>query len=273
MTVLLHISDLHFGTEQEHVVDALLALVAQVEPALVVVSGDISQRARRRQFDAAHRFMQRLGATPSLVIPGNHDIPLYNVVGRALRPYAGYRRVFGDNLEPVFESESLLVIGLNTTRARRHKDGEVSATQIERVAAMLERAPDRQLRVIVTHQPLVAFHAGESRNLLHGREGALLRWLDAGVDITLGGHLHWPYAVPLDAARPSSWAVQAGTSLSSRVRHGAPNSANVIRWKPRPLLASEETNVRRVILERWDYDDHTASFQCIDERSLPLKPF
>lgn len=263
MTALLHISDLHFGTEQEPVVEALLALLQLTRPTLVVISGDITQRAHRTQFNAARRFTQRLGATPWLIIPGNHDIPLYDVLSRALRPYAGYRRVFGDNLEPVFESDELLIIGLNTTRAYRHKDGELSDEQIERVAAIMQRAPDRQLRVIVTHQPLVAFKAGESRNLLHGREVALPRWLDAGVDLVLGGHLHWPYAVPLDTTRPHSWAVQAGTSLSTRVRHGAPNSANVIRW--------DAASRREVSLARWDYSGQTASFECIDERNLPLR--
>lgn len=267
MTALLHISDLHFGTEQEPVVDALLELAERTRPALVVISGDITQRARRPQFDAARAFVQRLGATPSLVIPGNHDIPLYNVLGRALRPYAGYRRAFGRNLEPVFASDELIAIGLNTTRAYRHKDGELSAEQIERAAMLLRHASDQQLRVIVTHQPLVAFRAGESRNLLHGREAALPQWLDAGVDLVLGGHLHWPYAVALNVDHGRAWAVQAGTSLSTRIRHGAPNSANVIRWEHGIGKGSE----RSASLARWDYHADTASFLCIDERNLPLR--
>ena len=147
MTLLLQISDPHFGTERPGVVEALLQLAAREQPELVVLSGDITQRARRSQFTAARAFIDRLGAIPALVIPGNHDIPLFNLFARVLHPYANHRRVFGADLEPVFESRELLVIGLNTTRRARHTDGEVPAEQIERAARRLERATPLQLRV------------------------------------------------------------------------------------------------------------------------------
>ena len=119
MTLLLQISDPHFGTEKPDVVEALLRLASRDKPQLVVMSGDVTQRARRSQFDAARRFVERLAGTPVLAIPGNHDIPLYNVFARVLQPYAGHKRVFGENLEPMFESPDLLVIGVNTTRPSR----------------------------------------------------------------------------------------------------------------------------------------------------------
>jgi 3',5'-cyclic AMP phosphodiesterase CpdA len=270
MTVLLHLSDLHFGTERQSVVDALLRLVDTVRPDLIVMSGDLTQRARRHQFDAARAFSARFGATPFLTIPGNHDIPLFNVFGRATRPYAGFRRAFGADLEPVFESAGLLVIGLNTTRAYRHKDGEVSAQQIERVARRLERATAQQIRVVVTHQPVAPWRAGEVRNLLHGRESAVSRWLSAGVDFVLGGHLHRPYVVPLhadSAGTTRAWAVQAGTALSTRVRHGVANSVNVIRCR-----SGNETDARarRVNVGRWDYLDEQKGFELVEQEELEL---
>ena len=138
--MLLQISDAHFGTERVPVVSALLQFAREQGPDLVVLSGDITQRARRSQFQAARSFLDQLQPAALLAIPGNHDIPLFNLAARLCTPYANFARVFGTNLEPVFEAAQLLVIGVNTTRPRWHKDGEVSPAQIERVARRLERA-------------------------------------------------------------------------------------------------------------------------------------
>jgi len=172
MSLVLQISDPHFGTEQPPVVEALVRLVRDQAPTLVVLSGDITQRARRRQFRAAGAFVDRLGAPATLAIPGNHDIPLFNLAARLFTPYANHCREFGADLEPVFESEQLLVIALNTTRIYRHTDGEVSAAQIARVARRLERATPSQLRIVVTHQPVAVTRPQEETNLLHGRAAA-----------------------------------------------------------------------------------------------------
>src|SRR5258706_7190913 len=115
MTSILQISDTHFGTEQPPVVNALVRLAHAETPDLVVISGDVTQRARRSQFRAAREFVDRLAVPRTLIIPGNHDIPLYNIFARLFDPYANHRREFGDDLEPVFESCRLLVIRLNTT--------------------------------------------------------------------------------------------------------------------------------------------------------------
>jgi 3',5'-cyclic AMP phosphodiesterase CpdA len=267
MTLLLQISDPHFGTEQAPVVDALLRLIDARVPELVVMSGDITQRARRGQFRAALGFVDRLGATPVIAVPGNHDIPLFNLYARLVHPYANYRRAFGDDLEPVFESSGLLVIGVNATRPYRRKDGEVSAEQIERVAKRLEDAGPRQLRVVITHQPVAAARAGDQRNLLHGRVGAMRRWVAAGVDLVVGGHLHRPYVVRLDPSfdglKRRAWAVQAGTALSSRVRGGVPNSVNLIRYDD-----GGHTGHRRATVERWDFQHERGAFERVTQHEL-----
>ena len=268
MTLLLQISDPHFGTEQPPVAAALLRLANTLRPDLVVMSGDITQRARRAQFSAARAFVKSFGATPFVVVPGNHDIPLYNLFARVAHPYANFRRVFGHDLEPVFESAELLVIGVKTTRAHRHKDGEVSEQQVERVVRRLEHAAARQLRVVVTHQPLVAARANDIRNLLHGREHAVERWSQAGVDLILGGHIHLPYVTPLHVAYKDlplqMWAVQAGTSLSSRVRGNVPNSVNVIDYDASTMGA------RRAVVARWDFNQASASFEPNMQHELDL---
>lgn len=152
MSVLLQISDTHFGTEQPQVVEALVALSARQQPDLVVLSGDITQRARPAQFRAAKAFVERLGA-PVLAIPGNHDIALFDLWARLTRPYARYAKAFGTELEPVHASQDWLVVGVNTIRPWRHKNGEVSAAQIDRVAKLLSAASPAQLRVVAAHQP------------------------------------------------------------------------------------------------------------------------
>jgi 3',5'-cyclic AMP phosphodiesterase CpdA len=250
MTTLLQISDAHFGTEQPPVVRALLQLARGEAPDLVVMSGDITQRARRHQFSAARAFVDELNPTALLAIPGNHDIPLFNLALRAFAPYANYSRAFGEDLEPVFESAHLLVIGVNTTRPRRHVDGELSPRQIERVTDRLRRAAATQLRVIVVHQPVLAIRESDEDNLLDGHRQAVPAWAAAGGDIIMGGHIHLPYVRSLrttfDDLPRDIWTVQAGTAVSSRIREGITNSVNLIR-------CNGAQSPRQCIVERWDY--------------------
>lgn len=229
MSVLLQVSDTHFGTEQPAVVQALTALSRQQRPDLLVLSGDITQRAQPAQFRAARAFMDGLGA-PVLAIPGNHDLPLFNLWTRLRRPYARHIAAFGAELEPVHSSADLLVVCVNTTRAWRHKHGEVSALQIERVAPLLAGAGAAQLRVVVVHQPVAVTRADDVPNLLRGHAQALARWSAAGADIVMGGHIHLPYVLALHGLARPTWAVQAGTAISARVRRGVPNSVNLLRW-------------------------------------------
>jgi 3',5'-cyclic AMP phosphodiesterase CpdA len=267
MSVLLQISDPHFGTEQAPVMAALTALAREIEPGLIVVSGDITQRARRGQFEAARRFIAQLPAASILVVPGNHDMPLFNIAARAFAPYANYVRVFGDNLEPEYESDALLVLGVNTTRPGRRKDGELSEHQITRVAKRLRSAKREQLRVVVTHQPLQVVRKQDIANLLHGHEHAVREWAAAGADILMGGHIHLPYVRQLAESfvglRKGLWTVQAGTALSTRVRDGVPNSVNLVRYSADGSLACS--------VERWDYDASDARFHCFKAQTLELE--
>lgn len=239
MSVLLHLSDTHFGTERPDVCAALLQLAREVQPDIAILSGDVTQRARRGQFAAARRFMDALAAPVKLVIPGNHDIPLFNLAARLFYPYANYRRAFWPDLEPRFSSKDLLVIGVNATRPRRHKDGEVSAQQIERVARHLQRALPQQLRIVAVHQPIFVVRDSDRANLLHGHRQAVQAWAAAGADLILSGHIHLAYVRNLgeqlnDLPRPV-WTVSAGTAISRRVREGRPNSVNLIRYDPAQL--------------------------------------
>ena len=244
MSVLLQISDTHFGTEQPQVVEALVTLARLQQPDLIVLSGDITQRARPAQFQAARAFMHRLDA-PFVAIPGNHDIPLFDVWMRIRRPYARHIAAFGAELEPVFSSADLMVICVNTTRAWRHKHGEVSAQQVERVAQLLTQAHPDQLRVVVVHQPIAVARTEDAPNLLRGHAAALQAWAAAGADLVMGGHIHLPYVMSVNGLARPLWAVQAGTAVSARIRAGVPNSVNLLRWgadAPSGLCQIEQWN-------------------------------
>ena len=256
MSILLHISDTHFGTEQPPVVEALVALAAQQRPDVVVLSGDITQRARPAQFRAAKAFVDRLGA-PVLAVPGNHDIALFDLWSRFKHPYDHYTRAFGMNLEPVHVSPDLLVIGVNTTRAWRHKNGEVSPAQIDRVARLLRAARPQQLRLVVVHQPAAVAQIEERTNLLRGHDAALRAWSAAGADLVLGGHIHLPYTLAVQGLSRPLWVLQAGTAVSSRTRPEAPNSVNILRWGEAPGAAADLPQAAAgtgvCLIERWDF--------------------
>ena len=255
-------SDSHFGTERPPVAAALRRLVHESQPALVVLSGDLTQRARRAQFAAARAFVDSL-AVPFLAIPGNHDIPLFDLVARLHSPYARYAAAFGSELEPAWSSPQWLVLGVNTTRWWRHKHGEVSPAQVERVARRLREATPGQLRVVVVHQPMAVIEASDWRNLLRGHEQAAGAWAAAGAQLVLGGHIHLPYVRPL--AEPGDrplWVVQAGTAVSHRVRGGISNSVNLLRRDP---------TADGCTVERWDYDDARGVFACHERQHLALR--
>ena len=270
MTVLLHISDTHFGTEQAPVVAALLALAQARKPDVLVFSGDVTQRARPHEFAAARLFCDRIGIDRQLVLPGNHDIPLFNLAARLFQPYARYSAAFGPDLEPVVETRDVLVIGVKTTRRMRHKNGVVSGEQVRRVARRLASARRGQLRIVVTHQPAEALRAEDTHDCLRGGEVALQAWSEAGADLVLGGHIHLPYMLDLKArpSRPTAralWCVQAGTAMSERVRHGTDNSVNLIEWQ-----SATAGTPRQCRVERLDYRMTTGEFEVHETRTLSL---
>ncbi len=262
MTLAIQISDPHFGTERPAVVAALVRLVHALKPELAILSGDITQRARVREFKAARAFIDQLQVPRWIAIPGNHDIPLVDLWTRLMRPYARYQRHLQSPLEGEYTSENLLVLMVNTTRWYRHVNGEVSTSQIARVAERLSQATASQLRMVVTHQPVVVPTTHEQHNLLRRHAQAIRAWARAGADLLMGGHIHLPYVCPLHERHAGLerqlWAVQAGTAVSSRIRHEAGNSVNVI-------LTNGGAAYR---VERWDYDETNDAFDCVNSTAL-----
>lgn len=245
---IAHISDPHFGTEVPEVRDALVAELRADPPELLLLTGDITQRARRAQFAAARAFLAALPPVPRVCLAGNHDLPLFDVFTRFTRPYGRFRHYISASLEPSFEDERVAVVSVDATSPWRHTDGAVDAQQVEGLAARL-RGLRQPFRLVVTHQPLAPHSENEQDDVIHGAPLALQRWVDAGADLFLGGHIHLPYCMPVGTADGSRHALllQAGTCLSHRVRRGVPNSYNVVVLEQSPAQ-------RRMRIERRDFD-------------------
>lgn len=265
MTTILHISDLHFGTEVPWAAQALVRLARAAPPDVLIVSGDITQRARRTQFDAAARFIGRLAAAQVLVIAGNHDIPLFNLPQRLLAPLRGHARAFGAELEPRLALPDVRIAGVHTARAWRHVVGHVTPQQAARSGEWLAEGPADALRIVVTHHPLAVPDAQDEAQRLRGADAALAHWFQAGVQLALGGHIHRPYFLPLQgpraAGRQRLWVAQAGTAVSHRLRAPWPHSVNLLR-----RIAPS-----RWRLERWNLDPGRDDFALHEEVLLDTR--
>ena len=229
MRSIAHISDLHFGREDPVVAAGLLSELERVRPSLVIVSGDLTQRARRAQFKAAARFLGDLPA-PVLVVPGNHDIPLFDVLRRALSPLGRYRRFVTGDLAPRFDDAELCVLGLNTARPDRWKDGVIDEDQIALLRERFASAGEGRLRLLVTHHPFVPRPDDPEPALVRNGVEALAAAADSHGDLSLAGHLHLGYLADVRPAGERTrrvMVVQAGTAISKRRPH-EPNSYNLL---------------------------------------------
>ncbi len=237
MRTIVHLSDVHFGRIDPTTVAPLLTAIAGARPDLTVLSGDLTQRARRAQFRAAREFLDALPA-PRLVVPGNHDVPLWNASARFLAPLARYKRYITADLSPVYRDEEIVVAGISTARSWTIGEGRISLPQVRDIVAALDLAPKSAIRIVVTHHPFdLPPGVGEQR-LLGRAHPAMAALATAGADLFLAGHLHLSHighsAERYRIAGHSALIVQAGT-VSTRSRGEQP-SFNVLRVE-RPLIA------------------------------------
>lgn len=236
MSTIAHLSDVHFGHHDPQIVAAVEALLSERRPDLVVISGDFTQRARVAQYQLACAFLDRLekDGLPVLGVPGNHDVPLYDVVRRFARPLHRYQRFIDQDLCPYWENEELAVLGINTARSLTIKDGSVSHEQLGMIRERFDQAGEGRLRILVTHHPLFAMPLGEDQamtKVANRSSDALTAAADAGVDMLLAGHFHRSFAKSaremVDNVGPAL-VVQAGTATSTRLRGGETQSFNWI---------------------------------------------
>ena len=264
MARLVHLSDLHFGAHDPAIVTAVEREVDAIAPDLVIVSGDFTQRARTEEFQEACRFLGRLrdAGHEVLGIPGNHDVPLYDVLRRFLSPLARYRLYIDDELCPAFDLPGASVLGVNTARSSTFKDGRISREQIDMIRDHFARTAAGSIKILVTHHPLFALpidESGEVGEAVGRQELALDAVADLGVDLLLAGHNHRAsthHARDLVTRAGGALVIQAGTATSVRTRDEK-QSFNVLdvdaeaisvalkRWSGTSFESGEPTRFRR----------------------------
>jgi len=245
VTRIAHISDTHFGMEDVPVCAALVNDLLREAPDLIVLTGDITQRARRAEFRAAGAFLCSLAPIPILALPGNHDLPLFDLLTRFIKPYRYYKQYIDPVLAPLWQGDEVAVLGVNSTRVLRHKHGFLPANIVQSVAQRLAELP-QPFKVVALHHPLAVITSDDRNNRVRAAEEALDAWISAGADLFLGGHIHLPYCIPASATSRQVVILQAGTAVSTRRRSGQPNSFN--------LVCFEMNGGRRMLIEQRDYD-------------------
>jgi 3',5'-cyclic AMP phosphodiesterase CpdA len=252
MRTLVHLSDLHFGRVDEALLAPLRARVEALRPDVVVVSGDLTQRARSAQFKEARAWLDTLPG-PQIVVPGNHDIPLYNVAARFFAPLVKYRRHISANLAPEYVDDEIAVLGMNTARSLTFKDGRVNREQVARLRERFNALPGGLTHVVVTHHPFDLPENFDEDDLVDRAPMAMEAFAQCGVDLLLAGHLHSSHAgnssQRYKIAGYAALVVQAGTATSTRKR-GEENSFNAIRVEP-----------DRLTVERYSWQEPLGSFE------------
>ena len=247
MRTIVHLSDIHFGCINEALVEPLIDTVRQVTPDLVVVSGDLTQRARAYQFKQARAFLDAL-PKPQVVVPGNHDVPLHNVFARFLQPLDKYRRYITSDLRPFFRDNEMAVLGVNTAIALTIKGGRVTRDQVGWMHETFCTLDPKVIRIVVTHHPFDLPDGHDERHLVGRARMAMDILASCGVDIFLAGHLHTTHTLQT-ATRyrikgHSALVIQAGTATSMRGR-GEGNAFNVLRLDgPRLEVQRHEWQIR-----------------------------
>ena len=238
MRTLVHLSDLHFGRVHPLILPPVITFIRELKPDVIAISGDLTQRARTAEFLAAREFLDAL-PFPKVIVPGNHDVPLPNLLSRFIGRLGRYRRYISADLQPVYINSEIVVVGINTARAFTWKSGRINRAQLAKLRATLQAFPEHT-KVVVTHHPF-DLPEGAAGHVVGRSRLAIATLAECRVDLLLAGHFHIAHTGQTVRRYKihgySAVIVSAGTSTSTRSR-GQPNSFNVIRID-RPHLAIE----------------------------------
>jgi 3',5'-cyclic AMP phosphodiesterase CpdA len=271
MITILHGSDVHFG--KPHVPEAAKAFLdsaTALQPDVIVISGDFTQRAKVAEYEAARRFLDLLPDVPLVVTPGNHDVPLYRVWERLFAPFRNYREHIHPELDSVTRVPGATVVSLSS--AAPHSaivNGRIRAHQIEFARRAFADAAEDDARVVVMHHHLAPAPDYEGDRPLPGGRGLLDAFEGAGVDLVLGGHLHRAYignsldVYPGEDRDRGIVIVQSGTTTSrrGRAREREKQSFNLIR------IQEERIEIRHFM-----YFDDISGFAPLSAHAFPRGP-
>jgi 3',5'-cyclic AMP phosphodiesterase CpdA len=271
MLKLLHISDLHFGPPyREKVGEAVLRLAPALVPDVVVASGDFTQRAKDSQFAEARAFLNQLPAVPTVVVPGNHDVPLYRFRERMLDPHGLYRKYISSELNRVWKVDGAEFVGLDSTAPHTAiSNGRISEEQLQFCSDSFADTDDDLAKIVVAHHHFVPAPDKERDRVMPKAKRAMKCFIGMGVDLVLGGHLHRAYIgdsldiyPDLRSGHQGIIVVQCGTTTSRRGR---------AREKERNTLNTIQISPERVEVTHYMYFDDTDGFEPISRHQFPRR--
>jgi 3',5'-cyclic AMP phosphodiesterase CpdA len=243
MRKIVHISDVHFGRVDYATVTPIVEAINEVAPDVTVVSGDLTQRARENQFEEARKFLDGL-PKPQIVVPGNHDVPLYNVFARFAAPLDNYRKIISEDVEPFYQDDEIAIVGVNTARSATFKNGRINEEQVERLRELLCPLGPQVTKIVVTHHPFDLPRQFPEGDLVGRARMAIESLAPCGVDVFLAGHYHFGHTGDTKTRYRiegyNALIIHAGTATSTRGR-GEPNSFNVIRIERDELTVERYT--------------------------------
>ncbi len=235
MIRIAHLSDPHFGTDLPEVTAAITRQLSVMEIDLLILSGDITQRARKAEFQKAADFLNALPIPKKMTIPGNHDIPLYNLFDRVFRPFRNYSQFF-EKTETVHYFTGAAVVGLNSTQPFRHTQGALSPLKLrETLKTVRSNLKESDFLIITLHHPLAVMKQQDDKNRLIGYTEIAEIFSEYGADAVLTGHVHFPIVTSCETVLPVEKPFilcGTGTALSYRTRRQAPNMFHYLTLSP-----------------------------------------
>ena len=224
---IIHLSDLHFGTQIPGLVERLTDDIRTINPDFIIVSGDVTQRAHVSQFLAAQSFFNDIGKEKILCVPGNHDISLYNLTERLFYPFKKYQKYINSMVCSTYTDDQMAIVGINSVTPFKAMSGYVTQKQLELVANFFQNIPDSTIKIVVMHHNLIR---SQRHSIINDAEKIINMFAASRVNLVLSGHIHYPCIEILkrDYISHNMYVITAGTAISHRTT--APNSYNVIEF-------------------------------------------